>query len=72
MTTSTDPPPVRGDLELELEDGTVLRAGTDVVLARQWTEHLHGPRVWAAMTAAQRSAAITEALTELRRAYAAG
>lgn len=73
MPPSTDPRrPVTGDLELELPDGTVLRASTDLTLARAWAQHLHGPTVWAAMTLGQQSATIAEALAELRRAYAAG
>jgi hypothetical protein len=71
MTTPARPSPVIGDLNLQLEDGTILTAGTDVALARQWAEHLHGPEGWKQLTATQQAATVADALRELRVAYAA-
>lgn len=70
--THARPQAVTGALSMQMTDGTVLNADTDISLARQWAEHLHGPTVWAAMTMGQQAATIADALAEIRRAYSAG
>lgn len=59
---------ISGELELELEDGTILRAQTDLFLAKAWAEHLHTTEEWASMTLGQRSREVYAALHEIRRA----
>lgn len=63
--------PAGRELALLLPDGRSLRAACDIDLARQWVEAIHGPEGWAQLSPAQQRASLTEALTELRRAYAA-
>ncbi len=58
-----------GNLTLTTDDGTVLHAGSDVALARQWAEHDNGPDAWAAMSRGQQSATVADALVAIRRAY---
>lgn len=72
MSRDVRPAPVIGDLTMHLPDGTTLSAGSDLALARQWAEQVHGPAVWDQLTPAQRTATVAEALAELRRAYAVG
>ncbi len=57
---------VIGDLSIQMGDGTVLRSHTDVDLAGQWAEYVHG-NVWDRLTSGQQSRATAEALRELRR-----
>lgn len=59
------------NLTLATDDGTVLHAGSDIALARQWAEHDNGPDAWAAMSRGQRSATVADALAAIRRAYRA-
>lgn len=61
--------PILGELSLTVEDGTVLTARTDVALATQWAEHTLGTG-WDSLTYGQQMAHVSDALAELRRAYA--
>lgn len=60
--------PVIGDLTIMTEDGTELRAGSDIALAWLWAEHENGAEKWAAMPKALQWADVSDALGELRRA----
>jgi len=51
---------------MRMVDGTVLRSHTDVGLAEQWAEYVHGS-VWERLSHGQRCEATAEALAELRR-----
>ncbi len=67
MSTTTQA--VIGDLSIQMSDGTVLRSHTDVGLAEQWAQYVHG-NVWERLTSGQQSQATAEALRELRRTTA--
>ncbi len=61
---------VIGDLSIQMSDGTVLRSHTDVGLAGQWAEYVHG-NIWDRLTSGQQSQATAEALHEFRRSAGA-
>ena len=60
MTTA-----ITGQLSLILDSGETLTATSDVRLARQWAEHVHGAE-WATMTYIDQNRSIAAALHNIR------
>ncbi len=57
-----------GDLSIEVEDGTTLRASTDLSLAWKWAEQECGEE-WDRMPWFEKNQAAAQALSALREAY---
>ncbi len=60
MMSTTATRAVVGDLSIRMVDGTVLRSHTDVGLAEQWAEYVHG-NVWERLSHGQQCEATAEA-----------
>lgn len=59
---------ITGQLSLVLENGETLTASSDVSLARQWAEHVHG-EAWESLTFSEQTEQVAAALASLRGAY---
>lgn len=59
-----------GEMTLQLEDGTVLHAATEVGLAHQWAAHTHGD-AWESMGPGRQAMEVSDALDALTAAWCA-
>lgn len=57
-----------GDLSIEVEDGTTLRASTDLSLAWKWARHECGEG-WDRMSWNEKNQTVAQALSALREAH---
>lgn len=55
-----------GQLSITMPDGIVLTDRTDVGLAQQWAQQVHGADAWNAMTFGEQSRETADALRALR------